>query len=723
MSTVPELASSDSQLLISRVNDIISLSASGSPVNRLSDLVPLVQRLVDERDEAVRKQRIANDRLVDLELSGVTGREVHSSEILHATLQRREEEIRKLLSERERILEQTADEVNRISSQLAEERSKDQHAIFHLSAQLDAEKAEKQNLARLVKDTDRLRQEAEKAERCESTIKSLESQLRKLNNEQVVPLISPAEVTSLQDQLARSRRRVTELESHAKSQTREIDLMKLKVKSESDHSSVAESKIAQLGEQLAKATRQLERSDAMNREMLKEKESLVESLEHTGRDAETLHGIVAALRRQMEATRLDSDQRAAQMESLSASLHACETERLSLQNVIGQLQRQIGERESLLHDLKVNLHRGEGEVTALHQQLKAVSFERDNLVGKLTNQAKFSMVSYAGEVSALKKQGDDQLHQIHHLESLLGEREADVVDMQTELDMLRQERDETEARKVAARDDIRQKEADEERVNLLKKTKESLAALEVVSLALTETLKTVESLKEENAQIRNNVGGIESSMQPPPRKTITDSCSQTSVPASAPKDEIAQTSVLVKENVVQTVHSDISLKGSGVQTEPEVWVLNSVPMTTDAIVDEIPVLMESVLVDDDLLEEPVGIESELRLMISEAGWGDGTDDDQLVALVKENVGRMMEYAQDLELETEYLRSELETQMMRSEENQVSHHREIDRLDSQLQTEIDMRKSLQESAVSLADKTTQLWNKYGSNSKSLRSALN
>ena len=110
-------------------------------------------------------------------------------------------------------------------------------------------------------------------------------------------------------------------------------------------------------------------------------------------------------------------------------------------------------------------------------------------------------------------------------------------------------------------------------------------------------------------------------------------------------------------------------------------------------------------------------------MISEAGWGDGTDDDQLVALVKENVGRMMEYAQDLELETEYLRSELETQMMRSEENQVSHHREIDRLDSQLQTEIDMRKSLQESAVSLADKTTQLWNKYGSNSKSLRSALN
>ena len=201
---------------------------------------------------------------------------------------------------------------------------------------------------------------------------------------------------------------------------------------------------------------------------------------------------------------------------------------------------------------------------------------------------------------------------------------------------------------------------------------------------------------------------------------MQDHTSQTPSPA-AKRDGVSQTVSPASrrdENSVQTTERRMRLEARAVQTEAE--------FASETVMDdEIPVVMESLLVDDILEQEAGGAEAEIRAMMADAGW-DASEIlgvDELARLVRQNVSRTLEYARELELDTEFLRSQLESQLMRSEDADVLHQREIDRLDALLGSQIEMRKALQSSAVDLAEKTTQMWNKYGSRSKSLRSVLN
>ena len=537
------IASGEVPGLLARVNEIL-VSSGGPGVERVGDLIPLIQRLTDERDEAVRKQRIANDKLVDLELNGVTGREQHGAEILKASLERaeaalarRDEEIRKLLTERERVLENAADEVNRITSRLTEERSRDQAEIHQL--------AERQR-----RDAQFLREEARKVEKSEATIRLLESQLKRLKGDQLVPALSVNEVAKLQDSLAASRRRVGELETLLNSQSVELDLVKLKQKSEAEllarADAQAEAKLCLLREQLESIQQQLANSESLNREMLRDKEMLVTSLEKTGRDAETLHAVLAAQRRQMDALRgevavlhsaveekgkslsqVESQLEAARaalsqredLEETLQGLHQREMETIRLSTKVAALESVAGEREAATQKLRAEIDARDSRLRTLNATISDKDKEIEELRKRpLMAAPVLPQISVTEETFRMQR---DLLAKVRYLESLLVQRDSQLANLDRSLDALKSTLANNE-QEIAALNltiddyervgsvevksqlvDAGQDEADRERARLVRRTKESLAALQVVSIALTEAEKTVEELRIENSRLQS----------------------------------------------------------------------------------------------------------------------------------------------------------------------------------------------------------------------------
>lgn len=116
---------------------------------------------------------------------------------------------------------------------------------------------------------------------------------------------------------------------------------------------------------------------------------------------------------------------------------------------------------------------------------------------------------------------------------------------------------------------------------------------------------------------------------------------------------------------------------------------------------------------------------ELQALVKQANWPMPDDPDyfNLACFVKQNVLAMIKFFdqrfRDMELDIEYLRSQLESQRL-SEEDIVSvFSNEIRKLSSELFSEIARRKSIQLSASELCNKTTVLWDKFHSGKNSLR----
>lgn len=156
------------RVLLRNVNDILQSGVGTDqrpPIERISEIPQLVQTLMDDVDTAKRRLRVANDRLVDIEVSGVVSKrsggatplqsDIQSLRILREQLRAREQDIEELMAERDHILKSTTSEIDYLSSELhAIRRMQSQDATL-TQDQLNLAHREMQRLSLIVETRDR----------------------------------------------------------------------------------------------------------------------------------------------------------------------------------------------------------------------------------------------------------------------------------------------------------------------------------------------------------------------------------------------------------------------------------------------------------------------------------------------------------------------------------------------------------------------------------------
>jgi chromosome segregation ATPase len=671
-------------------------------IERISEISDLVSRLLERADTSERKLRITNEKLVALELAGVAvpGTEMSSARILHADIQRKDAQISLLLEERDNA----AIEIERLTSLMESSNRTEQTTINRLASDLASAESEKEVLASelqgknkricelelmleevriemhevkhdlltrssetldsrrsLEAENEKLRKVITDLEAQVKTVKRehisvqkrLESELDRLRTEMnnksslidqrdhlirslnaktagaIAHVQDKIDMSNLQDECARQRRRRVELESELKSRRGEIELLGVRLKEQelsADRMAMSKNEtIRQLELQNREILKKLAESELVVRAMDPGRLELTLSVEKLEGDFIALQQVLDAVRTQYETVKHEKDQ--------------IEKELKEALNVIAESDRKIDvELRAVSVDLETMQRRSTDAITE-------AAYLRDQLAAF---QEQYNAV--VSEMQSMERQ----------MKSLTDERSA-----------------------VQGKDEL------------------------------------IRTLQEEVTVSKEKYNAVVPRMQSMEQqmKSLTDERS-----ALRGKDELIRT--LQEQLTISEFHrgafeTELRALQQHVSQLKEIHI-EKLPLNEHIVGDDV-IVTDAVLVDDDgYAQEEIDIASaELRSLIETAGWpmDNGDDLGSLVSVVRGNMQAFMEFygnqLREAELDVEYLRSELETRKMMIEDLSCSCQVELMKTARAVEDETGKRKVIQESALELAEKTTEFWNKYRS----------
>jgi chromosome segregation ATPase len=675
------------KILVRNINEIIN--EKGKRIDRLSEITPLVQELVDSADTAERKMRIANDKIVDLELAGVTvsdgeGSGLVSVKILHSQLQQRESDLAQAVEEIERLTEQIA---------TAREEERNSLAVAH---------AERDRLAFLISGKDTRVAELEHA------VKSLESKYKKSQADLVqrskelgelradlanVSAISQAEVEALGkekdgtiqqlqlelDELARS----VAQRQHEQSK-REVELEKQLVRMRAERSANAGSivsiqdkvEMSVLQDECARLRRKnIDMEANMQRsrnevEVLKLRIKEVE--EENERNSETKNNAIKHLEMQ-------NNEILQKLSVLTAEKKALEKNNNEFASTVETLRSDT----ELLQDI-----------------VAAVRTQSEQTIGE-NNRLKFKLEGKEKEVARLKEIAQESV--LKAAKNRLDAAEAELVSLKAEKEVLKGKLEQAERRINQLVSSLDDSVADREAMmelseSTLEAERQRISHLERKSLSLEQELLSAQFTRE---ALEEEIKGLQGEFDKRRKNSEINVVDEVFAAVSAVRAEFG-----------------VKLKESAELLAEKEKIIEELRVNQQLL--ETPVVAAAVLVDD--IEQESSImsaqelqiaEAELRSLIHNAGWplDNGAEDiGSLVSVVRANVSAIEEFytnqMREMELDIEYLRSHLEGERMRLEDAHQTFKRH-------LEVEVGKRKVLQESALELAAKTTEVWNKYRS----------
>ena len=697
------------------VRDINSVLASAhDPLSSLKEVPGLISDLVDQLHACERKLRISNDKLVELELAGVSSSSeaVSAARVMHADLQRREAQIHLLTLERDGAVA----EVDRLSSQVERIRNEESHALAalgsdlasliqekeHLQSQLDVRdrrirelqsmleegRAEltqtKHELLNRTNESNDMKRELRSVElelkARSDTVKSLENQNRLLNREthlrgdleselaklrsetakkglllderdhliktvnarSLVSVQDKVEVSRYQDELAKQRRLISELETEVKSAKAQIDHLNTKLKESELALGKKDEKIHSLEKKNDEIQERLNKSDLIVKSLEKQKDTLLASVEELEKDTSSLQNVVQGVRVQLDDLRQERNLLRQQLD-----------EALGLEDELGAIVSQLEESKMRsdharreVVELRAKLDVSEDEMRMHARESEKFRNERDALM-----QAFRKVQLEMGTDETIEHLRSVQ-EEVSALELNRGAMESELVELQKELSSIRKkllEGDSGSSRKALEEAQTREASA--------RKALEAAQSRDAVARkALEAAQETIKNLKEENMQLQATL--IEREQSPTP------------------------------------------------------------VLEAEAILLEDEKNSEAVVHADDI----EAAAAELRTIIEEAGWplDEGEDLLSLIAVIRANMHAHMEYLgsqlHEAELDVEYLRTQLETERMAFEDANATFEDELKRSAQAVMEETGKRRIIQDSALELAEKTKAFWSKYKTDPK-------
>ena len=707
--------------LLRNVNEI--MGNRGRKIDRISELVTLVQFLVDSKDTAERKLRIANDKIVDLELSGVVSpgqnEGLLSAQILHAQLQRRESELAEAVDEIERLSEQLEaareeernllDIANKERDRMAFLYSEKDKSVFELEKKIqllqtdmkskDAELALKdrevkaaeaktqQVSAEALAEIDFIRKESSRkirqleiqlteteSEKLKNSdnytfrITDLERQIAKLTAElrerkntpsgSIVSIQEKVEISAMQDECARQRRKIIELESTAQRHRQEMESMKLRVKESEDSSEKAvETKneaIRQLEAQNQEILERLSSVSSEKKELEKNRDQLATTVNSLNTDIELLQDIMTAIRTQSEQIAGENSKLKFKLENKDKEIGRLRE--TAQEFTINNARTQLGHAELELVTLKADreklshsLREAEVKIHELSTALEASVVERAHIAGvaeSLSSESAMLQKTLAQTTLELREQ-------VSTLEQALGKSESERGALHMRIKALESEFKKTHAISPGVGD-----------TEILD---EIIVAISAIRDGFKqEHSKFTSQLAEANKQLKS----VEATLAEK-EKLIAELQDQLKV------EELVAPAILIDDDEF----------------------LNS---------EESTVLRQEIEIAC----------TELRSLIENAGWPLSNEEESLgglVSVVRANVLAAEDFygnqLREMELDIDYLRAKVETERMIAEDTYEILRSAAERSSRIAVEENSKRKVLQESALELAEKTTVLWNKY------------
>ena len=478
-------------VLIRNINEIFS-SKSSVNCERISQVVPLIQDLVDKVEAAERKLRIANDKIVDLELSGVVVAsnrdELSSAYILHSQLQRREAEMAQAVGEIESLTEQL--EIARSEDQAERNRlislvASKTHEVDDLRVDRDRLanvvgdlKTDRDRLANIVGDlkTDRDRlvhsvstktdevdelkrlavrpetaqaapsddqagvireleeelelmtREARRKKELETQIIFLKNQLSEYQKKHTMPGLAgiqdKVELSSMQDECARQRRRIAELEKIVDQTKGEADLVKTRLK-----------EVELTVHSRSETIRKLESQNGELRIVAAEREELIKAIENVSIEADRLQVVSSELGSQVHRLGNDKLELSTQIDRLIDEIEELETANVSRSKRVVELEQMIaGEHatKKKISDVEQALAISEVNREALQTELRAAQQQQrrpvqdDGILDEI-----YSSVRSVRD--ALSKELIGKSKEIEILSTCLGEKERIIATLQQQI--------------------------------------------------------------------------------------------------------------------------------------------------------------------------------------------------------------------------------------------------------------------------------------------------
>lgn len=704
--------SGSEQDVLQDINALIS--SAHAPLSSLRELPDLVGVLLDQLNASERKLRISNDKLVELELAGVSSSSeaVSAARVLNADLQRREAQIHLLTLDRNAAVA----EVDKLNRDVEKIRNEESHALAALGSDLSCLIQEKEHMQSLLDNKDRRIRELQfmieegRAELTQAkteliarttelndmkrdtrsvelelkarsdTVRNLENQnrllqrethmrgdletelaklrsetakkallleerdhlIKSVNSRSLVNVQDKLEVSRYQDELAKQRRSLSDLETDLKSAKAQVEYLGTKLKETELASGKKDEKIKFLEIKKDEIQERLNKSDLIVKSLEKQKDTLLASVEELEKDTSSLQNVVQGIRVQLEDLRQERNGLRQQLD-----------EALSLQDELGAIMNQM-------EDSKIRFDHARREVVELRAKLDV---SQDEATRHAHESEKFrnerdSLVAAFKKIQADMGFDDAMVHLRRVIEEVSA-LELNRIAMETELVEI-------------------QKELSSIRKKLIEGDRDS------------STKQALEALKNKEASARKALEAAQS------------------------RDALTRKALEVAENTIRHL-------------EQENMNLHAALIEKDEA--PTPVIeAEAILVDEENFSDTTVhadyAASELRILIEEAGWPleEGDDLLSLIAVIKANLRAHMEYLggqlHEAELDVDYLRTQLETERMRFEDASATFEDELKRSAQAVMEESGKRRIIQDSALELAEKTKAFWTKYKTDPKNL-----
>ena len=326
-------------VLVRNINGI--LSNKEKHVDRISEVAPLVQDLMDNINTLERKLRIANDKIVDLELSGVVGgpkSEISSTQILHAQLQRREAEMAQAVAEIETLTEQ-------------------------LDIMKTSEKLEHDRLVNLValeqrKNEDITRREAKEKRELEIKLVDLKSQL---SRKAPVSIQDKVELGVMQDEVARQRRKIAELETKVNQSKAETDLLKSRLKQTEQSDVFRTEKI-----------RSLELENDELRDIIAQRDEIMKTVDIIKQEVDEAASVAGAIRSQLCI-----------IEQLQTQVNRLKNEKVLIEKTVAFKAKRVMELEGLAFDQTATIKELKLKISSLEEDFTISCFSKESIESEL----------------------------------------------------------------------------------------------------------------------------------------------------------------------------------------------------------------------------------------------------------------------------------------------------------------------------------------------------
>lgn len=706
--------------LLRNVNDIIG--SRGRRIDRISEIVNLVESLVDQKETAERKLRIANDKIVDLELSGVVSpgqnEGLLSAQILHAQLQRRESDLAEAVDEIERLTEEleTTREEERNTLAVA---SKERDRLAFLYSEKD--KAVSEFEKKIDDLTSELKKKDNQLSLKDREVRDVEAKLGEISSEalseiDIVKKEKTKRIRELEKQLEETETENFKIQENLKIRStileREIEKLttelkerkstqvgnivsiqeKVEISAMMDECARQRRRVAELETAAQRQKSELETMKSRISEIEDSKDRMAEAKNEAIRQLEAQNqeilGRLGTVTSEKKALVLDRDDRANTVQSLIADTEL-------LQDIMTALRSQAQQISAENSKLKFRLETKEKEISRLRENSQESTL--NNARTRLEH-AELELV----EVTAEKQKLAESLHEANHkIRSLSNALEASVVDRATLAGVS----------ETLRADGVKKlNELENVRRDLLRKIaslEQALATSDVKKGALEMRLKALESEASRHHQLAPVVedSGI-----------LDEILVALAGVRDAVKHEHSQagSKLAAAESKVASLHATIREKEKQIAELQEESRQGAIVAPAILLDDD-----DSGIAEATILQQEIEIAcTELRSVIDSAGWPLSVDEENLeslVSVVKANVLAVEDsynnQLREIELDVEYLRAQVETERMVAEDSVQVMRLAAERSSRFAVEENNKRKVLQESALELAAKTTVLWNKY------------